>query len=160
MDIGCSTKIVLRFLFFLYFYYFPKTSLYIATTWTRDIAWCPGSTKPRHHNVTSVDLGVSNGCPQCTTFSGGPHDIRRRWVAFFLTSLNPVKGWLHWTGEKGGPALTVSWYIFGNTEMHKRRKRLGSNYTTWWRVRTYQERHTSQRGSWGINSMLPENNLV
>ena len=54
-----------------------KTSLYIAPTQTRDISWCPGLTQPRHHNVTSVYLGVSNGCPQCTKLSGGPNDIGR-----------------------------------------------------------------------------------
>ena len=48
---------------------------------------------------------------------GGPHNIRRRWVAFVLTSLNTVKELLYRTGQKGGPALKVSWFIFGNIAM-------------------------------------------
>ena len=67
-----------------------KTSLFIAPTRTRDIAWCPGLTQPHHHNVTLVYLRVSSGCTQCTTLSGGPHDIRCRWVTFFFPCLNPV----------------------------------------------------------------------
>ena len=81
---------------------YQKTSLYITTTRTRDISWCPGLTQPRHHNVISVYLDVCNGCPQCITMCGGAHDIRHRWVAFVLPSLNPVQEWLHGTWQKGG----------------------------------------------------------
>ena len=67
-----------------------KTYLYIAPTQTRDIAWCPGLTHPRHHNITSVYLGVLNECHQCIIFCVGPHNIRRRCVAFVLPSLDQV----------------------------------------------------------------------
>ena len=68
-----------------------KTSRYISPTQTRDIVWCPGLTQPRHHNVTSVYLCVSNRYSQCTILSGGTHNICRMWVAFVLPSLNPLK---------------------------------------------------------------------
>ena len=70
----------------------PKTFLYIVSTQTRDIAWCPGLSKPRHNNIIQVYLGIQNGCPQCNTLSGGSHNIRRMWVAFVLPSFNPIKG--------------------------------------------------------------------
>ena len=118
MAIGRITKILLRVLSVFHFCYFSKHFLYIAPTRTRDISWCPGLTQPRHHNFTSVHLGVLNGCSRCTTLSEGTHDIRRRWVAFVLPSLNPVKGLLHGNGQKGGASLKVGWSIFGNTEMY------------------------------------------
>ena len=95
-----------------------KTSLHIASTQISDIAWYTGLTHPRHHNVSSVYLGVWNGWPHCTTLCGGTQNIRCRWVEFFLPSLNPVQEVLLGTGQNGGPALKVGRYIFGNKEMY------------------------------------------
>ena len=78
------------FYFFIYVIY-QQISLYIAPNQTRYIVWRTGLTHIRHHNVISLYLGVSNGCPQCTTLCGMPHDIRRRWVAFLFPVWIPLR---------------------------------------------------------------------